>query len=165
MTTITTQLPSSAAIIMTTETITTTNTTITTVSTTTTTTAIPMTTAEMLIETSTYPSSFEMQPDTTMNIYPEGRIGNRHRRNNMTLYILTSDDHKIRQFSINHTRGIIINCNQLRRRLFGRRQLRDTVQTTSNNSSMMKNSSVSSTEIHHYNILSLIILFVLFLQK
>jgi len=55
----------------------------------------------------------------------------RRRRQNMTLYILTSDDHKIRQFPVNHTRGILINCNQLRRRLLGRRRrTRDTSLTT-----------------------------------
>lgn len=58
----------------------------------------------------------------------------------MTLYILTSDEHKIRQFSVNHTRGILINCNQLRRRLLGRR-LRDILLTSTNQPIIGQNSA------------------------
>ncbi len=107
--------------------------------------------------TSTSITTILTELDTTINVNPQPRIfAGRFRRNNMTLYILTSDDHKIRQFSVNHTRGILLNCNQLRRRLLGRRRgLRDTAQTTSTqNSLIIKNSSI---QIVQYNILLLTI--------
>ena len=44
------------------------------------------------------------------------------RRNHLRLYILTSDEHKIRPFSINGTHGMLIHCNEIRRR-----QLRDLI--------------------------------------
>jgi hypothetical protein len=92
------------------------------------------------------------------------RLNGQRRRDNMTLYILTSDEHKIRRFSVNHTRGILINCNQLRRRLLGRRQLRDVFQTT-NPPVIIKQPLNSSNQTFHYNILSLIILSFFFLTK
>ncbi|CAF0807118.1 unnamed protein product [Rotaria sp. Silwood1] len=118
--------------------------------------------------TSTLITTIITQPDSTININPQFRIGGQSRRNNMTLYILTSDEHKIRRFSINHTRGFLINCNQLRRRLLGRRRLRDIFQTTiatTNHAPIIKNSSTSSIQIFHHNILSLTMLSFFFLQK
>ena len=104
--------------------------------------------------------------DTTMNVSPPSRIlvPSRYRRNNMTLYILTSDDHKIRQFSVNHTRGILLNCNQLRRRLLGRRRgLRDTIQTVPTPSSLIfKNSSIQAVQ---HNILLLTLYSLNFFTK
>jgi hypothetical protein len=105
------------------------------------------------------------QSDTSIHFNPQARMGGQRRRTNMTLYILTSDEHKIRQFSVNHTRGILVNCNQLRRRLLGRRRrLRDTLQTTlaTHNFLMIKNSSIQTFQ---YNILLLTILSFFFLQK
>lgn len=67
------------------------------------------------------PISLQNETTTTRKIDLFGRLNSHSRRKNLTLYILTSDDHKIRQFSINQTRGILINCNQIRRRLLGRR--------------------------------------------
>lgn len=105
------------------------------------------------------------QREPTRNINIQGRISSHRRRSNMTLYILTSDEHKIRQFSVNHTRGILINCNQLRRRLLGRRRrLRDIHSLTTLHSLISKNSSNS----FQYNILLLTIILLLlffFLQK
>ena len=81
--------------------------------------------------------------ETSMNPLIKGRASNgQRRRKNMTLYILSSDDHKIRQFSLNHTRGILINCDQLRRRLLGRR-LRDIFITTTEQSIFAKQTSHS----------------------
>jgi hypothetical protein len=141
----------------------------TTTTTTTTTTALPTT-----ITTITFPfmttsiTTLSTEPDTTININLQARMGGQRRRNNMTLYILTSDEHKIRQFSVNHTRGILINCNQLRRRLLGRRRLRDIIQpttTTTNHSLIIKHFSNSSIQLFHYHILLLTILSLFFLQK
>ena len=103
--------------------------------------------------------------DTTVSVPPQPRINTgRHRRKNMTLYILTSDEHKIRQFSVNHTRGILINCNQLRRRLLGRRRrLRDTSpNTSSHHPTLLKNSFIP---MHQSNLLLLILLSLSFLRK
>ena len=44
------------------------------------------------------------------------------RRNHLKLYILTSDEHHIRPFAINGTHGMLIHCNEIRRR-----QLRDLI--------------------------------------
>ncbi|CAF1555805.1 unnamed protein product [Didymodactylos carnosus] len=44
----------------------------------------------------------------------------RPRRSNMTLYVLTSDEHKIRRFSLNQTRGLLMPLN-----LCKSRRLRD----------------------------------------
>lgn len=38
------------------------------------------------------------------------------RRNHLRLYILTSDEHRIRPFSLNGTHGMLIHCNEIRRR-------------------------------------------------
>ena len=82
-----------------------------------------------------------------------------YRRNNPKLSILTSDDHKIRQFSLNQTHGMIIYCNKIRRR-----QLRDLIyQVTTaaiNYSLKVQN---SSSNISHYDILSSIIFIISFL--
>jgi hypothetical protein len=102
------------------------------------------------------------QSDLMMNINPQSRMGGQRRRNNMTLYILTSDEHKIRQFSVNHTRGILINCNQLRRRLLGRRRSRDTLQTSTYHSLIFENSSSQTCQ---YNLFLLTIFLFFFLQK
>lgn len=118
--------------------------------------------------TSTYEATLTTQTMTSMNVFPKPRINNsRSRRNNMTLYILTSDEHKIRRFTINHTRGFLLNCNQLRNRLLNRRRLRDTLHMTSTYSSMVRYyyHSFSSRETCHYNIFSLIMLSLFFLQK
>ncbi|CAF3243697.1 unnamed protein product [Rotaria sp. Silwood2] len=82
-----------------------------------------------------------------------------HHRNNLTLNILTSNEHKIRQFSINQTHGILIQCNEIRRR-----QLRDLIFRTTTYSLKLLN---SSSKIFHYDILSLkiFIMSFLFLQK
>jgi hypothetical protein len=153
-----TQLPLTT-LLFTTETTTTTTTmtsTVTTISTTTTNTS-PL--------ASTLMTTVITQTGTTIHSHPQARVSGQRRRSNMTLYILTSDEHKIRQFSVNHTRGILINCNQLRRRLLGRRRrLRDTLQTTitAHNSINIKNSSIQTFQ---YNILLLTILLFFFLQK
>jgi len=83
------------------------------------------------------------ESDTTMNFLAKARfINGQRRRKNMTLFILSSDDHKIRQFSLNHTRGILINCEQLRRRLLGR-QLRDVLVTNTDHSVLARQTSQS----------------------
>ncbi|CAF2957024.1 unnamed protein product [Rotaria sp. Silwood2] len=159
----TTQLPLTTLFITAEATMITTMSTASTLHTTTTT----ITTTITYPFTSTLITTIITQPDSTIHINPQLRIGGHSRRNNMTLYILTSDEHKIRRFSINHTRGFLINCNQLRRRLLGRRRLRDIFQTTTstNNSSIIKNSSTSSIQTFHHNILSLTMLSFFFLQK
>jgi hypothetical protein len=103
--------------------------------------------------TSSLPSTSTVitEYNTTMKPVVKSRIGGQRRRKNMTLYILTSDEHKIRQFSINHTRGILINCNQLRRRLLGRR-LRDILLTTTNYSALARHIS-SGCHVHVYSCL------------
>ena len=105
------------------------------------------------------------QFDTTLNLQVQPRksaIKGRHRRKNMTLYILTSDEHKIRQFSMNHTRGILINCNQLRRRLLGRRRrLRDVALGTSSISTLTSKTAsrtLLSDHIYFLSILTLVFL-------
>ncbi|CAF0732336.1 unnamed protein product [Adineta steineri] len=145
---ITTQL-SLTTFLFTTESTTTTTTTITT-------TSITMTTPIISSLTSISTSTILTQPDMGTNIKPQPRMSGQRRRNNMTLFILTSDEHKIRQFSVNHTRGILINCNQLRRRLLGRRRLRNILQTTTNHTLNIKHLSNVSIQILPYNILSLI---------
>lgn len=136
-------------------------TTITTTTTTTTTATTTLTSSFVSPMTTTLLTPLE----TTMNINIQARSNGQRRRNNMTLYILTSGEHKIRRFSINHTRGFLINCNQLRRRLLNRRRYRDIPQTTTNISIIIKNSSTSSIQIVHRNILSLTMLSMFFLQK
>lgn len=109
--------------------------------TTTTTTMIMMTT----LATTVLPAVASAIPesDTTMNFLAKARfINGQRRRKNMTLFILSSDDHKIRQFSLNHTRGILINCEQLRRRLLGR-QLRDILVTNNDHSVLARQTSES----------------------
>ncbi len=115
-----------------------------------TTTILPTTTNTPLLTTAPT-TTMITQSETTINLNPpQSRIGgSQRRRNNMTLFILTSDEHKIRQFSVNHTRGILINCNQLRRRLLGRRRLRETPQTSSTpHPAMIKNCSRQTLEYH-----------------
>lgn len=112
-------------------TIETTTTTTTTMMTTLTTTVLPVVTSAM------------SEPDTTMNFLARARfINGQRRRKNMTLFILSSDDHKIRQFSLNHTRGILINCEQLKRRLLGR-QLRDILMPNTDHSIVARQTSQS----------------------
>ena len=133
------------------------------------TTAVPvfftMTTTEISSLIPTSITTVTTQPEIISLQKP--RITDENRRHNMTLYILTSGENKIRRFSINHTRGFLINCNQLRNRLLGRRRLRDVPQTTTiNNSFNIENSSALSIRIFQCNILSLTILsFFVFLQK
>lgn len=123
-------------------------------------TTISITTPDTSPLTSTLMTTESM---TTININPQARMVGQRRRSNMTLYILTSDEHKIRQFSVNHTRGILINCNQLRRRLLGRRRLRDTPSISSTFQSLIiKNSSI---QICQCNILLLTILLFFFFTK
>ncbi|CAF0807696.1 unnamed protein product [Adineta ricciae] len=119
-------------------------TTMITTTTITTSTTQPLTTSTSLKISTTSVTSLMTQPESTINIASQSRPN--RRRQNMTLYILTSDEHKIRRFSVNHTRGILINCNQLRRRLLGRRRLRDVLHTTTIQMSTMKYSSISSVE-------------------
>lgn len=122
-------------------------------------------TTTTITSTMTSTTTVITQPDTTINIDIQPRMNGQRRRDNMTLYILTSDEHKIRRFPVNHTRGILVNCNQLRRRLLGRRRLRDILQTTTNHTFLIKQSFNSSNQTFHYNILSLIILSFFFLTK
>jgi hypothetical protein len=79
-------------------------------------------------------------------------------RHNLTLNVLTSNEHKIRQFSLNQTHGILIQCNEIRRR-----QLRDLIFRTTPSTTTIN----SSSKIIHYDILSLTILInsFLFIQK
>ncbi|CAF0872157.1 unnamed protein product, partial [Didymodactylos carnosus] len=44
------------------------------------------------------------------------QLRSRPRRSNMTLYVLTSNEHKIRRFSLNHTRGVLMPLNLCRSR-------------------------------------------------
>lgn len=147
---------SSTTLLSTTETITTMNSTTTITSTTTT--ILPFTSTDTSPEITS-------QSDTTINLQPQPRKGilkGRHRRKNMTLYILTSDDHKIRQFSMNHTRGILINCNQLRRRLLGRRRrLRDISPLTSTLQTLIDKNSSQSIFPYHIYFLTILALYVL----
>jgi len=80
-------------------------------------------------------------------------------RHNLTLNILTSNEHKIRQFSLNQTHGLLIQCYEIRRR-----QLRDLIFRTTPSTTTTIN---SSSKILHYDILSLTILInsFLFIQK
>jgi len=82
-------------------------------------------------------------------------LGRHRRRNNLTLYVFTSNEHKIRQFPINQTHGLLIQCNEIRRR-----QLRDLIFRTTKTGN-------SSSKILHYDIFILTILIIsfLFLQK
>jgi len=82
-------------------------------------------------------------------------------RHNLTLNVLTSNEHKIRQFSLNQTHGILIQCNEIRRR-----QLRDLIFRTTPSTTTTTTIN-SSSKIIHYDILSLTILInsFLFIQK
>jgi len=126
-----------------------------------------MTTTTPIATTDTILTTITMTSPLTSTDMTQPRLNGQRRRDNMTLYILTSDEHKIRQFSVNHTRGILLNCNQLRRRLLGRRRLRDIFQTTTttNPPFIIKQPLNSSNQTFHYNILSLIILSFFFLTK
>ena len=95
---------------------------------------------------------------TTTHVWPFQRFNGQRRRKNLTLYILTSDDHKIRQFSVNQTRGILINCNQIRRRLLGRR-LRQ-IQLSSTSEALID--STASVPNVHSRVFLMIVLFLIF---
>lgn len=87
-----------------------------------------------------------------------------NRRRYIILNVLTSNEHKIHQFTINKTRGILINCNEIRRR-----QLRDLIlriRITSTTTKVLKIFN-SSSNINPHDILSLniFIMSFLFLQK
>jgi hypothetical protein len=123
------------------------------------------TTTNTIATTDTILTTITMTSPLTSTDITQPRLNGQRRRDNMTLYILTSDEHKIRRFSVNHTRGILVNCNQLRRRLLGRRRLRDIFQTTTNPPFIIKQPLNSSNQTFHYNILSLIILSFFFLTK
>ncbi len=96
--------------------------------------------------------------ETTTTAIPPTR---RHliRRRNPILNILTSDDHKIRQFPLDRTHGILIHCNEIRRRQLRELIFRSTPRTTRNIN--------SSSGILHYPIFSLTLFInsLLFLQK
>lgn len=129
------------------------------------TTTITSTTATLPFISADTSPEITTQSGTTINLLPQSRKGTikgRHRRKNMTLYILTSDDHKIRQFSMNHTRGILINCNQLRRRLLGRRRrLRDIPATTSTIQTFIDKNSSQTIFPYHIYFLTIFALYVL----
>ncbi|CAF1207664.1 unnamed protein product [Rotaria sordida] len=112
------------------------------------------------------PTTTEMSPTISKYIFVTSKMNQKHihhQRDNLILNILTSHERKIRQFSINQTHGILIQCNEIRRR-----QLRDlifrTTTTTTTNSLKLLN---SSSKIFYYDILSLKIFIIsfLFLQK
>lgn len=59
----------------------------------------------------------------------------KHRRN-LTLYVLTSVEHRIRRFSIHGTHGLLIHCNEIRRR-----HLRDLIFRTTTTTQSVRNHS------------------------
>ncbi|CAF1449789.1 unnamed protein product [Rotaria magnacalcarata] len=84
-----------------------------------------------------------------------------HRRENITINVLTSNEHKIRRFSINQTHGLFIHCNEVRRR-----HLRDLIfRTTTTTYSLEILNSSSKTFHHGISSLKIFIMSFLFLQK
>ncbi|CAF3487537.1 unnamed protein product [Rotaria socialis] len=85
-----------------------------------------------------------------------------HRRENITINVLTSNEHKIRRFSINQTHGLFIHCNEVRRR-----HLRDLIFRTTTTATYSSKILNSSSKIFHRGISSLkiFIMSFLFLQK
>ncbi|UJR09442.1 hypothetical protein I4U23_013682 [Adineta vaga] len=81
---------------------------------------------------------------------PKNHFHQHRRRNNRMLNILTSDKHKIEQFVINQTHGLLIHCNEVRRR-----HLRDLIFHTTTYSLKIFNSS--SSKIFPFNIFFLLI--------
>lgn len=79
-------------------------------------------------------------------------------RNNISIHILTSNEHKIRHFPLNQTHGILIQCNEIRRR-----QLRDLIFRTTRLPirTTLRN---SSSKMYHLS-LTIFINSFLFLQK
>jgi hypothetical protein len=115
------------------------------------------------IETTT---EIALTPTITTPRFLTSKLKRRHLspRHNLTLNILTSNEHKIRHFSLNQTHGILIQCNEIRRR-----QLRELIFRTTPSSLSTTTTIIisSSSKIFHYDILSLTIFinFFLFLQK
>ncbi|CAF1475627.1 unnamed protein product [Adineta ricciae] len=110
----------------------------------------------------TYPGESETI-DETSSTMPQPR--KRRRRNHRMLHILTSNEHKIEHFSINQTHGLLIHCNEIRRR-----QLRDLIYyhpTTTHSLKDLGSSSSSLTKSFLSDVfsLTLCIIFVVFLQK
>ncbi|CAF1367153.1 unnamed protein product [Adineta steineri] len=105
-------------------------------------------------------SQSTLVPTTTTSEYPRKHL-NRH-RNNLILNILTSHEHKIRRFSINQTNGILIHCNEIRRRRLRELIFRTTTTTT------IKLPTSSSKICYNNNNERFFIIFItffLFLQK
>jgi len=102
----------------------------------------------------TFESTTEIPLTTTTPLFLTSKLKRRHiiHRHNLTLNILTSNERKIQQFSINQTHGILIHCNELRRR-----QLRDLIFRTTSSSTTTIIIINSSSKIFHYDILSLTI--------
>lgn len=98
----------------------------------------------------------EIPSTTTTPPFLTSKLKRRHlsHRYNLTLNILTSNEHKIRHFSINQTNGILIQCDQIRRR-----QLRDLIFRTKP-STIPTTIRNSSSKIFHYGILSLTIFLI-----
>jgi hypothetical protein len=88
---------------------------------------------------------------TTTSVFLTSKLKRRHlnHRHNLTLNILTSNEHKIRHFPINRTHGLLIHCNEIRRR-----QLRDLILRTPPS---IRN---SLSKIIHSDILSLTIFLI-----
>lgn len=84
-----------------------------------------------------------------------------HRRKNITINVLTTNEHKIRRFSINQTHGLLIHCNEVRRR-----HLRDLIFRTTTTTYSLKILNSSSKTFHHdISSLKIFIMSFLFLQK
>jgi hypothetical protein len=103
---------------------------------------------------------------TTTSVFLTSKLKRRHlnHRHNLTLNILTSNEHKIRHFSINRTHGLLIYCNEIRRHQLRHLIFRPMTTTTTTKTTIILN---SSSKIFHYDILSLTIFInsFLFLQK
>ena len=85
----------------------------------------------------------------------------RRHRDNLTLNIFISNERRIRRFPIYSTYGILIYCNEIRRR-----HLRDLIfrpiTTTSTRATIIRN---SSSKNFHYDILSLTIFLIFYKNK
>ncbi len=83
----------------------------------------------------------------------------RRHRNNLTLNIFISNERRIRRFPIYSTYGILVYCNEIRRR-----QLRDLIfrPMTTTATTIVHN---SSSKISHYDILSLTIFLIFYKNK
>lgn len=81
-------------------------------------------------------------------------------RTNLTLNVLTSVEHRIRRFSIHGTHGLLIHCNEIRRR-----HLRDLIFRVSPSTTMKLPRNHSSKIVLSSDILLSVTMFLIFYKN